>query len=151
MSLAISHPKENCNIPVMEWFLFAGVVATLTDVINILREEVEAVSMLDGIINKAEHRLLTILRMVIFPLFLMEFTCFMSIVTLVFEHFENIVTDADKAKREDDSLNPHYCESGPWKLMCSVVIIYFIVLVFRIITLLGSFWGVDVNKQTRAE
>ena len=151
LSLAISLPKDKCNIPVMEWFLFAGVVATLTDVINILREEIQALLMLDGIINKAEHRLLGFLRMVIFPLFLMEFICFLSIVTLVFQHIGNIVNVSDKAKREDGSLNPDYCEKGPWKLMCSVVIIYFIVLVFRMTTLLGSFWGVDVDKKTQTE
>ena len=79
MSLALALPHESCNIHVTEWFLIAGVVATLTGVINDLREEVERCVGLDRIINKAEHRLILLLRAVRFPLFCTELAGFFVI------------------------------------------------------------------------
>ena len=45
-------PHENCNIHVMEWFLYAGNIYTLTGGINQVRERVEEeMAILDGIVN----------------------------------------------------------------------------------------------------
>ena len=83
MSLALALPHESCNIHVTEWFLMAGVVATLTEVINDLRQEVERCVGLDKIINKAEHRLIVFLKAVRFPLFCAELAAFFVICTKV--------------------------------------------------------------------
>ena len=34
LALSVALPHENCNIHVMEWFLYAGIIYTLTGVIN---------------------------------------------------------------------------------------------------------------------
>ena len=125
----------------------AGVVATLTDVVNLLRTEIRELAMLDGIINKAEHQLLTILRMLNFPLFLMEFTAFISIFILVVEHYGSIVHNSDEAKLQDGRFNPDYCEDGPWKLMIAVIVIYSFVMIFRVFTIITSLWDGDVSKK----
>ena len=149
LTLAMTLPKDSCNIDVMSWFLTAGVVATLTDVINLLRTDVQTLAMLDGIINKAEHRLLTFLRMVNFPLFIMEFVAFISIFILVVEHYGTIVHDKKEAKLEDGSFNPEYCENGPWRLMIAVIVIYSFVMIFRVFTIITSLWDGDVSKKKR--
>jgi len=133
MSLALALPHSNCNIHVTEWFLLAGVVATLTDVVNDLREEVEELANLDGIINLVEYRLIVGLRMVNFPLFVMEVVTFGAITGLVFLHADDI-----EFKRDEGEVNPHYCESGIWKLMLAVVVIYTALLIFRVVVLAGS-------------
>lgn len=126
---------SSCNIHVTEWFLVAGVISTLTLVTNQLREEVEQLAMLDGIINKVEHRLITFLKMFCFPLFLVELVAFLAIASLVVEHRGDIVTSKPGA---DASVNPHYCEGGIWKLMVGVIVIYLAVLVFRVVTVVAS-------------
>jgi len=63
LALALALPHSSCNIHVTEWFLVAGVISTLTLVTNQLREEVEQLAMLDGIINKVEHRRITFLKL----------------------------------------------------------------------------------------
>jgi len=133
MSLALALPHINCNIHVTEWFLLAGVVATLTGVVNDLRDEVEELANLDGIINLVEHRLIVGLRMVNFPLFVMEVVTFGAITYLVFYHSDDI-----KLRREGSENNPHYCEPGIWKLMLAVVVIYTALLIFRVVVLAGS-------------
>jgi len=133
MSLALALPHNNCNIHVTEWFLLAGVVATLTEVVNSLRDEVEELANLDGIINLVENRLIVGLRMVNFPLFMMEVVTFGAIAYLTFYHSNDIVIN-----REDSEGNPHYCEPGIWKLMQAVVVIYTALLIFRVVVLVGS-------------
>ena len=134
MSLALALPHDNCNIHVTEWFLLAGVVATLTDVVNDLREEVEELANLDGIINLVEYRLIVGLRMVNFPLFVMEVVTFGAIAGLVFVHAEDI----EFKKKDEGEVSPNFCESGIWKLMLAVVIIYTALLIFRVVVLAGS-------------
>ena len=34
LALSVSLPHEDCNIHVMDWFLYAGIIYTLTGVIN---------------------------------------------------------------------------------------------------------------------
>jgi len=133
LSLAIALPHVNCNIHVTEWFLLAGVVATLTTVVNDLREEVEELANLDGIINLVESRLIVGLRMVNFPLFVMELVTFVVISSLVFRHNNDI-----EFKRDPDEKDPHYCELGIWKLMVAVMVIYTALLLFRVAVLAGS-------------
>ena len=79
MALALALPHESCHIHVTEWFLMAGVVATLTQVVNSLIEEVERLVSLDKIINKAEHRLVWFLKVVRFLLFCVEIVGFFRI------------------------------------------------------------------------
>ena len=38
LALSVALPHENCNIHVMEWFLYAGIIYNLTGVINQVRE-----------------------------------------------------------------------------------------------------------------
>ena len=142
MSLALALPHVNCNIHVTEWFLLAGVVATLTEVVNDLREEVEQLAYLDGIINLVESRLIVGLRMVNFPLFVMELVTFGAIAYLVFLHGDDI-----EFKRTDER-NPHYCEPGIWKLMIAVMVIYTALLIFRVVVLAGSLMS---DKKKEAE
>ena len=77
MALALALPHESCHIHVTEWFLMAGVVATLTAVVNSLIEEVER------ILKHPKHRFILFLKAVRFPLFCMELTGFFAIFDLV--------------------------------------------------------------------
>jgi len=144
MSLALALPHANCNIHVTEWFLLAGVVATLTDVVNDLREEVENLAFLDGIINLVESRLIVGLRMVNFPLFVMELVTYGAIFSLVISHAGDITFT--KAQNET---NPDYCEKGVWQLMIAVIVIYTALLIFRVVTLAGSL--ISDNKTKTKE
>ena len=38
----------------------------------------------------------------------------------------------------DGTFNPHFCERGTWKLMVAVVFIYSFVLLFRVVSVIGS-------------
>jgi len=133
LGLAVALPHVNCNIHVTEWFLVAGVVATLITVVNELREEVELLAKLDCIINLAESRLIVGLRMVNFPLFVVELASYIAISVAVFRHSNDI-----EFRRDPEDKNPHYCESGVWKLMIAVMVIYTGLLIFRVVVLAGS-------------
>jgi hypothetical protein len=136
LTLALALPHSSCNIHVTEWFLTAGVVFTLTGVINQLREEVQDLAQLDGIINKVEHRLILFLRLINFPLFVVEVVSFVMIVSLVSTHFGNIETTPNPNK--PGASNPNFCQKSTWKLMLGIAAIYTCVIVFRIVTIVGS-------------
>eukprot|EP00092_Neocalanus_flemingeri_P026627 GFUD01028861.1.p1 GENE.GFUD01028861.1~~GFUD01028861.1.p1 ORF type:complete len:420 (-),score=137.67 GFUD01028861.1:132-1391(-) len=144
LALSVSLPHESCNIHVMEWFLYAGIIYTLTGVLNQVREGVEEMAILDGIINKAEHRMITFLKFCNFPLFLAEFVCFIMIVNLVIANAGNITFD--------DANNEFYCEKGTWKLMMAVNGIYSIVFLFRVTVIIGALWtGCVKDDQIEAQ
>ena len=113
--------------------ILLGVVATLTDVVNVLRGEVEELANLDGIINLVERRLIVALRMVNFPLFVMELVSFLMIFGKLIQHSNDI--EFVRAKGDPD---PHYCERGIWNLMIAVAVIYPLLLLFRVAILVGS-------------
>ena len=77
LALALALPHESCHIHVTEWFLMAGVVATLTAVVNSLIVEVER------ILKHPKHRFILFLKAVRFPLFCMELIGFFAIFDLV--------------------------------------------------------------------
>ena len=54
------------------------------------------------------------------------------------EHWSSIQTSSAAAVLAEGGSNPHFCERGTWKLMVAVMVIYSIVLVFRVITVVGS-------------
>ena len=138
LALALALPHESCNIHVTEWFLVCGVVSTLTAVINQLREEVQTLASLDGIINRMEHRLILLLRMTNFPLFMTQFVAFIMISSMMVGNWTNIENDPEKAKNSDGSHNPYFCEKGTWQLMVGVVIIYPPIILFRAAVVVGS-------------
>ena len=51
LALSMCLPHEDCNIHVMEWFLYAGIIYTLTGIINQVQERVEEMAILDGILQ----------------------------------------------------------------------------------------------------
>ena len=146
MSLALALPHSNCNIHVTEWFLLAGVVATLTEVVNTLRAEVEELANLDGIINLVEHRLIVGLRMLNFPLLVMELVTFAMIFYYVIKHGSDI-----EFVRTSHEESPHYCEEGVWKLMQAVVVIYSALFIFRVLILAGSLMSDEEIEEEQQE
>ena len=72
LSLSFALPHENCNLHVTEWFLYSGVIFTLTEYLTSVQQEVEEGSSGDGIVNKAEHRLIDGLKFMKLPLFIFE-------------------------------------------------------------------------------
>ena len=136
LALSLALPHESCNIHVTEWFLIAGVVFSMTEVLNDLRGQVEMLAALDGIINKIEHRLILALRFVNFPLFCVEFFSFLMISFRVITHWNSI--DLEKKKLASGEANPHYCERGTWSLMVAVMIVYCLVIVFRVAIVVGT-------------
>jgi len=135
LALSVSLPHENCNIHVMSWFLFAGIVYSLTGVLNQVRGRVEEMAILDGIINKAEHRIILFLQFCNFLLFRFEFLCFIMIVSLVIANAGSITFD-DSSPNKD-----HYCERGTWTLMLAVNGIYSVVFLFRVTVIIAAIWG----------
>ena len=117
----------------------AGVVFSMTEVLNDLRGQVEMLAALDGIINKIEHRLILILRLINFPLFCIEFYSFLMISIRVIGHWNSI--DLENARLEGGGANPHYCERGTWSLMVAVMIVYCLVIVFRVAIVVGTVAG----------
>ena len=146
MSLALALPHSNCNIHVTEWFLIAGVVATLTEVVNTLRAEVEELANLDGIINLVEHRLIVGLRMLNFPLLVTELVTFVALFYNVIKHGADI-----EFVRTSHEENPHYCEEGVWKLMQAVVVIYSALFIFRVLILAGSLMSDEEIEEEQQE
>ena len=126
----------------MEWFLYAGIIYTLTGVNNQVRERVEEMAILDGIVNKAEHKIILVLKFCNLPLFLFEFVCFIAIVSLVTINYDHI-TFEDKS-----STNEHFCERGTWKLMLAMTGIYSIVFLFRVMVIMAALSG---GEQERLE
>jgi len=146
LALAIALPHESCNIHVTSWFLVAGVVFSLTDVLNKLRSQVEMLAALDGIINKIEHRLIQFLRFINFPLFCMEFIAFVMISIRVTEHWSTI--DHKKENLDSGESNPNYCEAGTWQLMVAVMGLYAVVIVFRVAVVVASLTGGSQGTKT---
>jgi hypothetical protein len=151
LALALALPHESCNIHVTEWFLMAGVVSTLTGVVNDLRNEVQQLSSLDGIVNRIEHMLIQFLRFVNFPLFLAEFVAYFQISVMVLENWADIDHSPEGAKLADGTASPHYCEKGTWKLMVAVLFIYVGVIVFRVVTVVGSLKSGDSVRKREVE
>ena len=118
-------------------------VATLTDVVNVLRGEVEELANLDGIINLVERRLIVALRMVNFPLFVMELVSFLMIFGKLIQHSNDI-----EFVRAEGDPDPHYRERGIWNLMIAVAVIYPLLLLFRVAILVGSL--LDDKKKPEA-
>jgi len=135
LALSVALPQDNCNIHVMEWFLYAGIIYTLTGVLNRVRERVEDMAILDGIINKAEHRIILFLKFCNFPLFLFEFLCFIMIASLVIVHVGSITFDESSPNKY------HYCEKGTWTLMLAVIGIYSMVFLFRVMVIIAALWS----------
>ena len=147
LSLSLALPHSSCNIHVTEWFLVGGVVFTMTEVLNDLRAQVEVLAALDGIINKVEHRLILALRFINFPLFCTEFVTFLMVSGRVISHWNNIKTETSD-KLIDGEPNPHFCERGIWALMVAVMIIYAMVILFRVGVVVGTIIDGKKSKKT---
>ena len=102
--------------------------------------------MIDGIINKAEHRIILLLRFIIFPLFLIEFVCFIAITSLVMSNISSI-------HHEESRADEHCCEKGMWTLMLAMTAMYSIVFVFRVIVIVASLigWGEEAGSLDSSE
>ena len=138
LALSLALPHESCNIHVTSWFLIGGVVFSMTEVLNDLRGQVEMLAALDGIINKIEHRLILALRFLNFPLFCMEFLSFLMVSFRVLSHWNTIQTSTEDKKLPTGEANPHFCERGTWSLMVAVMIVYCVVIVFRVAIVVGT-------------
>jgi len=135
LALSVALPHEDCNIHVLEWFLYAGIIYTLSGVINKVRERVEDMAIIDGIINKAEHRIIMLLKFINFPLFLFEFLCFIMIGSLVITNASYITFDENSPSKE------YYCEEGTWTLMVAMNVMYSMVFLFRVVVILAALCG----------
>ena len=62
------------------------------------------------------------------------------------EHWSSIQTLPTAARLAGGDSNPDFCERGTWKLMVAVLVIYSLVVVFRVVTVTGSL--VAVRKKT---
>ena len=56
----------------------------------------------------------------------------------VIQHWSSIQTSPVAARLATGRPNPDFCERGTWKLMVAVTVIYSIVLLFRVVTVIGS-------------
>ena len=54
------------------------------------------------------------------------------------QHWSSIQTSPAAARLDTGRPNPDFCERGTWKLMVAVTVIYSIVLIFRVLTVIGS-------------
>jgi len=135
LTLSVSLPQSRCQIHVLEWFLIAGVIFTLTGVLNQVQEKVVEMAHLDGIVNKAEHRIIMALKFFKFPLFVTEVVCFAVIVSEVVINFSHITFEEDKKGGE------HYCEQGVWTLMLAMTGIYSILFVVRVVVIIAALFG----------
>jgi len=140
LALSVSLPRENCNINVLEWFLIAGVIYTLTGVLSQVQEKVIEMAHLDGIVNKAEYRIILALKLIKFPLFVTELVCFVSIVGEVVANYDHIDHE------NKDKAGKHYCERGLWKLMLAITGIYSVLFVLRVFIIIASFFGGESEK-----
>ena len=145
LALSVSLPRENCNINVLEWFLIAGVIYTLTGVLSQVQEKVIEMAHLDGIVNKAEHRIILALKLIKFPLFVTELVCFVAIVSEVFANYDHI----DHEKKDEGG--KHYCERGLWKLMLAITGIYSVLFVLRVFIIIASFFGGEKVDEVKSE
>ena len=65
------------------------------------------------------------------------------------EHWSRIQTSPVAARLDTGKPNPDFCERSTWKLMVAVTVIYSRVLVFRVLTVIGSL--VTDRKRTLME
>ena len=161
LSLSVALPHENCNLHVTEWFLYSGVIFTLTGFLTSIQQEVEEGSSGDGIVNKAEHRLIDGLKLMKLPLFIFELgenddqnilfayflhrecwdtlmylltsPCSVCFFTIVYRVIEHDPDVTFVKDVEKPEMDEHYCELGVWRLMLAMTGIYSIVLAFRIL------------------
>ena len=56
----------------------------------------------------------------------------------VVENWSVIETRPATERLHDGHNNPEFCERGTWKLMVAVTAIYSFVLIFRVLTVIGS-------------
>ena len=68
LSLAVSLPYTNCNIHITIWFLYAGIISTLTIVFDNFLKDVKDMAASDGIINKMEHYVIYFLLHTLIPI-----------------------------------------------------------------------------------
>ena len=54
------------------------------------------------------------------------------------EHWSRIQTSPVAARLDTGRPNPDFCERSTWKLMVAVTVIYSLVLIFRVLTVIGS-------------
>ena len=62
------------------------------------------------------------------------------------EHWSSIQTSPEAARLATGKPNPDFCERGTWKLMVAVTVIYSFVLLFRVLTVIGSL-AVDRKRK----
>lgn len=140
LSLAVSLPSKNCKLDVIRWFLYGSVAYTLTGVLGKLQKNVKNLAEMDGIINRAEYIVIQVLSLLKLPLFVFELVCFSGIVYEVLNNFNNV----DHEKKDKDS--EYFCEASVWKFMNAIVVIYFMVLLCRILVIIGA-----LSKGSRPE
>ena len=79
LSLAIALPKSSCNMDIIEFFLAAGVMEILHEILEDVRGRVQDLSDRDNIENRKEHFILQFLVILNFPTFVAELGIFLYI------------------------------------------------------------------------
>ena len=79
MSMAMALPDTSCNMNLIEFYLAAGVMQIINEILADVRERIIELAGQDGIINRLEHFILQFVTFLNFPAFLAEFSIFLYI------------------------------------------------------------------------
>ena len=134
--LAVSLPSTSCNIHITNWFLYAGVVSTLTVLFDELLKDAKDMAAINEIVNRMEHHVIEFLKFCKLPLFVIEFIVYCVISEKTIEYSGDIILN--KKEAQDKGKIEYYCERGPWNMMKLVSILYCVVLVFRVIVVFAE-------------
>lgn len=150
VSLSVAAPLENSGIHfleyhILEWFLFGGVISTLTRVFSRIIEGMESLALADGIISRKEHWLIISLKVAKLPLFLLEFFVFLAVLFITIKDYDIVIHD----KHEAQNLGKVdlYCEEGLWRFTKTCAVIYSGILVLRIIIIVSVWVGLHKDEE----
>ena len=79
MSLALSLPETSCNMKIIEWYLAAGVMLHINEILADVKGRFNRLAGEDGIVNELEHYILQFIAFLSFPAFLAELSIFLYI------------------------------------------------------------------------
>jgi len=130
LALAIALPDENCHIA-MKNFLIGGLIQTMIGALRNIRIRVEEMADLDGIINWAEYCIIQVLIFLHFPLFIVQFYCFVMLFWDVLSTYSTVTHNPEHGEEEN------YCAQGTWQFMIAVSGIYSVVFLFKVFVIIA--------------
>jgi len=128
LALAIALPPENCHMA-MKNFLIGGLIEHIIGAVNDIQVRVEEMAYLDGIINWIEYGIIQFLKFLHFPLFIVEFYCFIEILREVSTSSSTVTHNKEEGG--------NYCAKGTWQFMLAITGIYSIVFFFKVFVIIA--------------